>query len=357
MSNTDIHSASTLKSEFYTSQEVFTQIREKVFATSWQLAPDLTHIKTPGETYPFTLLEGFLNEPLVITRDMKDEVHCLSNVCTHRGNIVVERGGKCNTLKCGYHGRRFALDGKFQHMPEFEKAEGFPSKADDLPALKTGRVGNFLFTSIAPLHSFDEVFGPMLKRMSWFPWDDLRFDQSRSKDYLVNANWALYCDNFLEGFHIPFIHPSLNAALSYGEYITELYDHSNLQVGFGKSGTDCFHLPEGHVDHGKNVAAYYYWIFPNLMFNFYPWGLSVNVVKPVAVDLTKVSFMTYIYDQSKLDRGAGALLDRVEREDESVVENVQKGVRSRFYSHGRYSPTKEQGVHHFHSMMRKLVDL
>ena len=77
-----------------------------------------------------------------------------------------------------------------------------------------------------------------------------------------------------------------------------------------------FDLPEGHIDYGKKVAAYYYWVFPNMMFNFYPWGLSINVVRPISINRTKVSFLSYVYDPSKLDKGAGSALEKVEREDE-----------------------------------------
>jgi choline monooxygenase len=87
------------------------------------------------------------------------------------------------------------------------------------------------------------------------------------------------------------------------------------------------------------------------MLNVYPWGVSVNVVKPLAVDRTRVSFLAYVWDPAKLDRGAGSGLDRVEREDEAVVESVQRGVRSRLYERGRYSPDREEGVHHFHRML------
>ena len=87
------------------------------------------------------------------------------------------------------------------------------------------------------------------------------------------------------------------------------------------------------------------------MFNFYPWGISVNIVKPVAPDKSVVSFLTYVSDESKLNDGAGADLHRVELEDEAVVESVQRGIRSRFYLHGRYSPTREQGTHHFHRLI------
>ena len=83
---------------------------------------------------------------------------------------------------------------------------------------------------------------------------------------------------------------------------------------------EAFDLPPGSPDEGQQIAAYYWWLFPNTMLNIYPWGVSVNVVRPLAVDRTKVSFLAYVWDPSKLDRGAGAGLDRVEREDEAIVE-------------------------------------
>jgi choline monooxygenase len=124
-----------------------------------------------------------------------------------------------------------------------------------------------------------------------------------------------------------------------------------------KSGDDCFDLPANSPDHGKNVAAYYFWIFPNMMFNFYPWGLSVNIVEPTTVSSCRVRFLTYILDETKVGQGAGAGLDIVELEDEEVVENVQRGIRSRFYGHGRYSVSREQGIHHFHSLISRHMNV
>ena len=91
------------------------------------------------------------------------------------------------------------------------------------------------------------------------------------------------------------------------------------------------------------------------MFNFYPWGLSINIVRPLALDLTRVSFLSYIWNHAKLSRGAGGDLDRVEREDEAVVEMVQKGMRSRHFKRGRYSPKRELGTHHFHRLLAEFM--
>jgi len=122
-----------------------------------------------------------------------------------------------------------------------------------------------------------------------------------------------------------------------------------------KKVEEIFNFPKNHIDYGKKVAAYYFWIFPNMMFNFYPWGLSINIVKPKSIHKTKVSFVSYVYDESKLNKGAGSNLEKVEEEDEVVVENVQKGVRSSFYKAGRFSPTKEKGVHHFHLLLSEFL--
>jgi choline monooxygenase len=91
------------------------------------------------------------------------------------------------------------------------------------------------------------------------------------------------------------------------------------------------------------------------MLNFYPWGLSVNIITPISVNKTKIQFKSYLWDESKLNIGAGADLNKVELEDEQVVQQVQKGVASRLYKAGRFSPSMEKGVHHFHSLISKSI--
>ena len=347
----NIAKANTLHKEYYTSQRYFEESKEKIFVPSWQFIGDIGQVAENSTAYPFTLLEGYLNEPLLLTRGKQGQLHCLSNVCTHRGNLMVYQPCKLNQLRCKYHGRLFTLGGKFISMPEFKEVENFPTEADNLHNLPIFEWGKLLFTSLNPSVNPNEVFGEMMERLNWFPMDKLTHKPERSQVYTVKANWALYCENYLEGFHIPFVHAGLNQLLDFGEYTTEIFKYSNLQLGIGKKGDVCFDLPSSSPDYGKNVAAYYFWVYPNMMFNFYPWGLSFNLVQPISVDECKVSFIVYVSDETTFNTGAGSGLDTVELEDEEVVQQVQKGIRSRFYSHGRYSVKHEKGTHHFHSLI------
>ena len=328
----DIRKAKTLLSEFYTDERFFEMSREKIFERAWHFIGQSNEVES---LKPTTLLPGFVDEPVLLSR-VDGDVVCLSNVCTHRGKILVEERCKANLIRCGYHGRRFSLDGRFLSMPEFEGVENFPSPADDLKQLPLAEWRGFLFASIDPFAAFDDVVANMPDIGS--ESDELKLTSTRK--YEVDAHWALYCENYLEGFHIPYVHRSLNEIVDYGSYTTETIRYASLQTGFGDDGS---------------IAAKYLFIFPNLMFNFYPWGVSVNVVRPIRPSKSVVEFLTYVADESLIEKSAGADLHGVEMEDEAVVESVQKGIRSRFYLHGRYSPTREQGTHHFHRLIAEFM--
>ncbi len=347
----DIRRAHTLPGWVYTDPQVFERQRAGLFPRTWHWVAGTEAVRVPGMLHPFTLLPGLTDEPLLLARDRDDRLHCLSNVCTHRGMLVCEGGGVQNVLRCRYHGRRFGLDGRCLSMPEFEEVQGFPAPADDLPRVPLERWKELLFVALDPAHSFADWIQPLEARCGHLPLEHAAFDASRSRDYLVHANWALYCDNYLEGFHIPYVHAELADAVDYGAYRTERFAWANVQIGVAAGGEEAFDLPPGHPDEGLRVAAWWWWLWPSTMLNFYPWGLSINVVEPLAVDRTRVRFLAYVWDRARLGQGAGAALDRVEREDEAIVEAVQRGTASRAYDRGRYSPAREQGVHHFHGLL------
>jgi choline monooxygenase len=350
-----IEKAKTIHTDFYLNPKRFEESKEKIFARSWQLVGDSDQVKDPGWVTPVNLLPEYLEEPLILSRDKSNAIHCLSNVCTHRGNLLVEKPCRVNDIRCKYHGRRFGLDGQYQSMPEFKEVEGFPTADDNLHALNLFQWGKWIFTSLHNELKSADYFKPMINRLRWLPLNEFHYRPELSKEYKVEANWALYVENYLEGFHIPFVHTGLNSVIDYSNYTTETYRYSSLQLGVGKADEFIFDLPDSSPDYGKKVAAYYFWVFPNMMFNFYPWGVSINIVKPKTISSCRVRFLTYVWNEDKLRHGVGADLHQVEMEDEDIVQQVQKGIRSRFYSQGRYSVKRETGTHHFHRLIGEFL--
>ncbi|OUT97586.1 MAG: choline monooxygenase, partial [Flammeovirgaceae bacterium TMED32] len=224
----DITQASTLPASFYKDQNIFDALKDKIFIKSWQWIGSEDLVPLPNHSYPFFLLDHYLTEPMLLVRNAQDELNCFSNVCTHRGNLVLQQPGKVTKLLCAYHGRRFSQEGKFEFMPEFNQAKDFPRACDDLHKFQLKNLGPHLFVGMLPQFDFDSVLKLMHKRIDFLPLEQFKFESDLSKDYLINAHWALYCDNYLEGFHIPFVHQDLNETLDYGDYTTEIYDYCNL---------------------------------------------------------------------------------------------------------------------------------
>jgi choline monooxygenase len=346
----DVHVARTPPAALYGDPAWFAAVADRVLARGWHVVADAGAVAVKETACPVTLLPGVLDEPLVVTRDRTGGLHCLSNACTHRGNTVATECGPAKLLTCRYHGRTFRLDGGFMGMPGMEGAPGFPSPSDSLQRVPVAAWGPCVFASLAPSTPFEALVGPLRERCG-FAEVPMRLDVADSRDYEIDANWALYVDNYLEGFHVRFVHPELSEALDLPKYANETFPHAVLQLGVAAPGEPAFDPPPGHVDHGRSIAAYWWWLFPATMLNLYPWGLSVNIVEPLSPTRTRIRFLTYVADESTRGRGAGGDLHRVELQDEAVVQQVQRGMKSRLWKPGRYSPHHERGVHHFHRML------
>jgi len=350
--NPKLSQAETLPADFYHNPLAWEAAKERIFARSWQFLGDEQRLFAgPENLYPVDLLEKYLNEPLLLSRTAEG-VRCLSNVCTHRGMILAQHPTEARKIVCKYHGRRFGLDGQFEFMPEFQEATDFPRPCEHLQEVPLKKWRQFLFAGLDPQIDFAAIVRQLEERLYFMDFENWTYRPEYHKVYNVQAHWTLYLDNYMEGFHVPFVHNDLGALLDYGSYTTIPGDNVIWQIGYASSGDFTFDFPEGHPDFGRDVTAYYIWVYPNFMLNIYPWGVQLNVVKPIAPDFTKVEFLWYIHDEDTFARMNGSqLAEKTEREDEFVVEAVQRGLRSRFYQTGRFSPKRENGVHALQAML------
>ena len=86
----DVEIASTIPSAFYRDAQAWELVKERVFARTWQWLGDTDDVAQPGSLSPRDMLPGSLAEPLLLARDAAGTLRCLSNVCTHRGNLLVK---------------------------------------------------------------------------------------------------------------------------------------------------------------------------------------------------------------------------------------------------------------------------
>lgn len=328
----------TLPPSFYRDPEAWARLQEEL-GRCWGWVGDLDALDPDGGVAPVELF----GEPLLLLRDGA-EARLLSNVCTHRWNLLQAAPGRVQQLRCGYHGRAFARDGRCLRAPGFAAPPDAP-----LPAARLARFGRLAFGSLSgedfPLATLEAWLGHL-------PWAEARPVPAMSRVFEVRAHWALYVDNYLEGLHIPFVHPALSAQV--GAYRTELVPGGVMQVAEAPAGAPALEAPEGHPDAGRRIAAWYLWLFPTTMLNVYPWGLSLNLVEPVAMDRTRVRFEAWAWDEALLGRGAGGALDPVEAEDEAVVEGVQRGVGARLARRGQLC-AEERGTASFHAELARRV--
>jgi choline monooxygenase len=133
--DSDISIAKTIHSDFYKSEKALELAKEKIFAAGLQFVGDTDMLSENGSAFPIVLLEGFLDEPLVVLKDKEGNISCMSNVCTHRGNLLITAPCKLDNFRCKYHGRTFSLKGEMIFMPEFKEVKNFPCKDDHLQSI------------------------------------------------------------------------------------------------------------------------------------------------------------------------------------------------------------------------------
>ena len=171
----NIARAKTIDTSFYLDPACLEKAKEQIFAPSWQYIGHTGMVSKAGDAHPFRLLENYIDEPLVITKDAEGGVHCLSNVCTHRGNLMVyEPCTGLKHLRCKYHGRAFHLDGKFISMPEFKEVENFIPENNHLHDLPLYQWGPLLFTQLKKGLGPELFFKEMEERIGFLPIDKLR---------------------------------------------------------------------------------------------------------------------------------------------------------------------------------------
>jgi len=340
-----IEKAETLPAEVYADPAVLDAEESRVFGASWQLVGSAEEVERPGDFRTARVAR----EEILVVRDAGGILRALSNVCRHRAGPVAAGAGSCRVLTCGYHGWSYALDGRLLGTPELDGIEDFRREDVRLPAFRVdtwiGLVFAHLDPAATPLAAQLDALGPRLESRGLSA-----MRPAFRRDWTLDCNWKVYVDNYLEGYHIPVVHPGLMKELDYAAYRTETFRTHSLQIApIRRREGGPIRAADGDGD------AEYWWIWPNLMLNVYPDNFSTNLVLPLGPKRTLTVFEWFFREPERADvaekiRETVAFSDEIQREDIAVCEAVQRGLGSATYGRGRYSPKRETGVHHFHRL-------
>lgn len=252
------------------------------------------------------------------------------------------------------------LDGWLLNAPEFEGVENWHKAEVCLPEVQVAEWGPFIFVNLdpsgPPLHetSYNQIGAEI--RAKGFNIDQMSLVERR--DYLIDCNWKVYVDNYLEGYHLPIAHPGLFRELDYDQYRVDTFDDYSSQYAPIRPAKpdDPRSRDRRYIRTADEAEALYYWIFPNVMLNVYLDNMSINIILPIGHDKSLTIFEWYFQQPGT---GSGwesmqqiiAFSDEIQQEDIEICVNVQKGLVSRSYERGRFSVKRENGVHHFQTLV------
>jgi choline monooxygenase len=273
-------------------------------------------------------------------------------VCRHRAGPVAEGCGSRKLFRCGYHGWTYGLDGKLISATEIDGVENFCAEDFALKPVHVEEWFHLIFVNLdedaAPLR---ESLGNLPAQAEKFAFPGMKLFERRTYD--MKCNWKTYVDNYLEGYHLPSVHPGLNRELDFSAYVVEPYERHVRQFSPIRGAQSGDPIPRRYQEAREDLTTDYFWIFPNWMLNCYPDNVSLNIVVPVAPERSLAIFEWYLPEKDHASPAAEASVefsDQIQMEDVGICETVQKNLRSRSYSRGRFSVTQEKGVHAFHRM-------
>src|SRR3954452_6962264 len=369
--------AETLPPEAYTSDEFFALERERVFGTGWVAVGCSAQLREPGDV----LVADVAGRSVFVVRKTDGALRAFYNVCRHRGTRLLAPGDRRvrRFIRCPYHSWAYDYDGTCIGTPMFTGSDVPPDQraAFDMHDVAAFDKADYGLLSVAveawgPLVfvSLDEQPAPLTEQLGDLParTAGYRLDEweiARTAEYEIAANYKLVGENFMEYYHLPWVHPGLVKVSPIEAH--HRWQGRGMYAGFCTSpiapdtedgGWQRGLAPIGGLDGADAVSARFAWLFPNVALNVLPNHLFVIHARPVAPGLTRETTYLLTHPESTAADGAEQAIDElvrfwdtVNREDIDIVERVQVGLESTPFPGGRLCYRFEESLHRFQNMI------
>jgi choline monooxygenase len=372
--------ASTLIPDAYVSPEFHALELDRIFGRSWVPVCVADEVAEPG-SYVVVDVAG---RSLIVCRNRSGELRAHHNVCRHRGSRLLldgERGRVERFFQCPYHAWAYDLDGSCLGTPLFTPEAGIPrdqqgafdmsdvqsfDKAEH--ALYPARVdtwASIVFVCLDPdSPSLADELGDLPERLAGYRLAEHRL--LRRVEYEIAANWKLVAENFMEYYHLPWVHPGLVKVSPLKAHFR--WQGTGMYIGFCTSPIQANTEDGGWLgipalstlDHEDGTSARFVWLFPSIAVNVLPNHTFLLLTRPTSAGTTQE--VAYLLAHPECSDRAGdaletqvegllAFWDEVNREDIAIVERVQAGLADPAYTGGRMCYRFEEPVHRFQNMV------
>lgn len=330
----------SLPATWYTDPALYQRERRAVFAREWQFVGAESRLAEGGD-YIATEFAGYR---VFVIRGRDGVLRGFHNVCRHRaGPLLADGGGRCEVLRCQYHGWVYDGEGRLRRTPDFGEAAGFDASQYGLFPVRVATWRGLVFVNLdlkaGPL---EEALGDLVGETARYPLEQCRFVRDEVLDD-IRCNWKTYTDNYVEGYHIPSVHPWLSAAIDCSRFSTE-----------GRGRTVVMRAPQ------KSASIYdsaWLWRYPNMTLSAFRDGFNVSRILPVGHDRTRLIYSFFFADTSPaaMARHEETIARNIDivREDYGICELTQANLDAGVYDRGPLSPRHEDGVAYFHTLLRQ----
>ncbi len=367
--NRPIYKAHGLPNECYTSKDYTLIEREKIFENKWTVIGVASSLPNIGDVKPFNLL----GLPLFLVRNKKNQIKVFHNVCSHRGvKLVNKKGNIRNVIRCPYHSWSYTSDGKLIATPHIggmnnHSSAKFKKNKNNLKEIRSYVWLDLIFINISNNEiPFEKYIKPLSDRWSkfWKIKDRKLINHASNFGYFkLNAkcNWKFAIENYCESYHLPWVHPGLNA-------YSKIEDHYHIQglpnrfAGQGTvvynprlKGKEKFPCFPNWPKNKENIAEYVA-LFPNVMLGIHKDHFYAYWLEPKSNDLTLEHMeIYYVGDNAanskkfkSLRKQNFKLWEDIQKEDVDIIQGMQIGRNSNVYNGGNFSPVMDNPTHHFH---------
>lgn len=360
-----IETAKGLPNDLFTSDRYFTMERDQLFGRSWAAIGAGVDVPDPGDIAPVT----FMGLPLLMVRNKAGEIGVFHNVCSHRGlELVNEKKNVSRLIRCPYHAWSFTLDGDLNATPGIggpglNTCPGFDKAKHGLKPVRSAVWMDMVFVNLsgdaAPFESF---IAPLTERWRDYDFSRLTHGGNHSSWSLeLQANWKFGVENHCDGYHLPMVHPELNA-------VSRLEDHYPIV------GPEGYYAGQGSIAYNamrpnnapalpcfpnlppeRQRLAEYISLFPNATVGLHIDHLWIVWFDPISPSRT-VERMEIYYPTEEAQRPeyepvreeVHRFWYKVWQEDLWAVEGLQRGRTSPGFEGGAFSPAMDAPGHSFH---------